>query len=207
MKFEVLARPGFAAFTTREFATEASVPLASATRQLRRASDRGALVRVTRGVWANPAHPSFHPLACVPKILGREQGHVSFLTALHSRGLISQIPRSFQIATTGHGRKLLTPIGTFELFRLSPKMMRDGIVWSETRVPYRIATAEKALLDTIYISTKRGSRFRSLPELDLGGFNARRFRSLLTTVDDPRVVTAIERRFVALTTRARPAAR
>ena len=120
------------------------------------------------------------------------------MTALHTRGVISQIPRTIQVATTGHGRKLVTPVGTFELFRLAPKLMRAGIVWSETRVPYRIATVEKALLDTLYISTKRGGRFRSLPELDLTGFSRRRFRSLLAQLEDRRAITAIERRFLAL---------
>jgi len=198
MKFEVLPRPEFAVFTTREFAIETGVAMASATRQLSHAAERGALVRITRGVWASPTNPAFHPLVCVPKILGREQGHVSFLTALHTRGVISQIPRTIQVATTGHGRKLVTPVGTFELFRLAPKLMRAGIVWSETRVPYRIATAEKALLDTLYISTKRGGRFRSLPELDLTRFSRRRFRSLLAQLEDRRAITAIERRFLAL---------
>jgi len=198
MRFELLSRPEFAAFTTREFATDAGIAMASATRQLGRAADRGALLRITRGVWGNPANPAFHPLVCVPKILGREQGYVSFLTALHSRGVIDQIPRTFQVATTGHGRKLVTPVGTYELFHLAPRMMRGGIEWSETRASYRIATAEKALLDTLYISTKRGGRFRSFPELHLQGFSVRRFRSLLVQVDDARVMTAVERRFDAL---------
>lgn len=112
--------------------------------------------------------------------------------------MISQIPRTLQIATTGHGRKLVTSVGTYELFGLTPKMMRSGIEWSDTRVPDRIATAEKALLDTLYISTKRGGRFRSLPELDLTRFSVRRFRSLLASIDTPRVMTAVERRFAAL---------
>lgn len=201
MRFELLERPEFAAFTTREFAAEADVAIATATRQLGSAAERGALVRITRGVWANPANPAFHSLACVPKIVGREQGYVSFLTALHLHGVLSQIPRAIQVATTGHGRRLVTPVATFELFRLSPALMRAGIEWSDTRAPYRIATAEKALLDTLYIGLHRGRRFRSLPELELGAVNRRRFRALLSQASDPRVVTAVERRFQELVER------
>ena len=47
------------------------------------------------------AHPYFHPLSCVPYLLGKEQGYVSFLTALHLHCVISQIPKTIQIATTG----------------------------------------------------------------------------------------------------------
>jgi predicted transcriptional regulator of viral defense system len=195
MRFELLERPEFGAFTTREFAVEADIAMATATRQLSRAAARGAVVRLTRGVWANPGNSAFHPLACVPKILGREQGYVSFLTALHLHGVLSQIPRTIQVATTGHGRRLITPVATYELFRLSPALMRAGIEWSDTRAPYRIATVEKALLDTLYIGLRRGRRFRKLPELELHGLSRRRCRALLSQASDPRVATAVERRF------------
>ncbi|MBC8071812.1 MAG: type IV toxin-antitoxin system AbiEi family antitoxin domain-containing protein [Deltaproteobacteria bacterium] len=198
MKFEVLAGPGFAVFTTRDLAIAAGITVASATRQLGAAAERGALVRLTRGIWANRLHPEFHPLAAVPKIIGPEEGHVSFLTALHLHGVISPIPRTMQLATTGHGRTLETPIGTYELFRLSPTMMREGIVWSETRAPYRIATAEKALIDTLYISSYRGRRFKSLPELDLEQLRTRRLAPLLEQIRSARARAAVARRLSAL---------
>jgi predicted transcriptional regulator of viral defense system len=198
VKFEVLRDPGFAAFTTRDFAMVAGVAIATATRQLSAVARRGGLVRLTRGVWANPAHPDFHPLVCVPKILGREQGYVSFLTALHLHGALSQIPRAIQVATTGHSRRLVTPIARYELFQLDPKLMRDGVSWSSTRAPYRIATLEKALVDTLYISIRRGGRFRALPEVDLAALNRRRARRLIALSEDPRAQTAIERRLDVL---------
>jgi hypothetical protein len=76
----------------------------------------------------------------VPVLLGSEQGYVSFLSALHLRGAVAQIPRSVQVATTGHTRSLRTPVGTFEFFQLKPGMLLDGIVWSDSPKPYRIAT-------------------------------------------------------------------
>jgi len=81
--------------------------------------------------------------------------------------------------------------------------MTEGVVWSETRVPYRIATPEKALLDTLYVSTRKGRRFRSLPELDLSRrrFRRTRFAALVRNIDNPRIATAIERRFDALVQR------
>ncbi len=198
MRFEILATAGFAAFTTRDFATAAGIAVASATRQLSAAVRHGALVRLTRGIWANPTHPDYHPLVCVPKIIGPEQGYVSFLSALHLHGAISQIPRAIQVATTGHGRRLVTPVATYELFQLDPKLMRDGVTWSSTRAPYRIATVEKALVDTLNLSIRRGGRFRSLPEVDLAAVNPKRARRLIALSEDPRAQTAIERRLAAL---------
>lgn len=201
MKPEVLTDPDLVVFTTRELAMRAGVSVASASRQLARAADTGVLTKVTRGVWANTRNPAFHPHLCVAAILGSEDGYVSFLTALHLHGLISQIPTRVHVATTGHSRRVVTPVGTFELFQLAPKLMREGVEWADTHVPYRIATAEKALFDTLYISTRKGRRFQSLPELELSPrvFSRRRFRELLRGVDDPRIVTAIDRRFDALT--------
>jgi hypothetical protein len=200
---DVLSDPSFVVFTTREYAVESDVAIATASRQLARAADSGPLVRVTRGVWANPTHPWFHPLACVPKLLRNEQGYVSFLTALHLRGVVDQIPRSMHVATTGHARKLETPVGHFELFHLAPGMMRHGVEWSETRIPYRIASSEKALLDTFYISLRRGRRFRSLPELDMKPITKRSFLALLEDIEDPRIASAIRARFDGVWERAR----
>lgn len=204
MNLEVLSRPEYVAFTTREYAEASDMAVASASRQLGAASERGPLVRLTRGVWANPTHPYFHPLVCVPKLIGNEQGYVSFLTALHLREVIEQIPRAIQIATTGHARKLSTPVGFYEFFHVAPKLMRRGIEWSDTRIPYRIATAEKALLDTLYISLRRGRRFRSLPELDLRPLTKRRFMGLLEEIDDPRIAGSVRERFERMYRAARP---
>jgi predicted transcriptional regulator of viral defense system len=205
MNLEVLSRPEYVVFTTREYAEASGIAVASASRQLGSATEHGPLVRLTRGVWANPSHPYFHPLACVPKLLGNEQGYVSFLTALHRRAVIEQIPRGIHIATTGHARQLSTPVGFYEFFHLAPKMMRRGIEWSDTRIPYRIATAEKAMLDTIYISLRRGRRFRSLPELDQRPMTRRRFTELLQDIDEPRVQASVRKRFERIWSEARAA--
>lgn len=204
MSPEIFTDPELAVFTTRDLALRSGASVSSTSRQLGRIAEDGALVRVTRGVWANPRSPAFHPHLCVAKLLGNEQGYVSFLTALHLHGVVSQIPTRIQVATTGHARRLVTPVGTFEMFQLAPELMREGVVWTETRVPYRIATSEKALLDTLYISTRKGRRFASLPELDLSRPHFRRtaFAALVRGVDNERIAAAIARRFEDLASRA-----
>jgi len=51
-------------------------------------------------------------------LMGKEQGYVSFLIALHLHGLVSQIPKTIQIATTGHARTLGSPIGRYEFLQI-----------------------------------------------------------------------------------------
>jgi len=105
----------------------------------------------------------------------------NMVSALHLHGLISQIPKTLQIATTGHARTLNSPIGRFEFLQIKPELMKQGIKWSDTHLPYLIATAEKALIDTLYLSTRKNRRFASLPEVDirLRSFRKREFERLL----------------------------
>jgi len=198
MKLDLVSSSALAIFTTREYARLSGMSVTTASRQLGRLEqDNRSLVRLTRGVWANTSHPQFSALACIPVLLGPEHGYVSFLTALHLRGAISQIPGSIQVATTGHTRRLKTPVGLFEFLQLKTDMFVHGIEWSDTSRPYRIATTEKALLDTFYIATRRNRRFASLPELHLrdAGFNSRRYRELMSQLNLPaQIATAIRQR-------------
>ena len=166
-------------FTTRHYAALCDTRIDVASRQLARLARRGALVRVTRGVWSQPDHPRFTPFAVAPWLLGNEQGYVSFLAALHLHGLISQIPGSIQVATTGHTRSLATPFARYEFLRIQPFMMLEGIDTSATDPTYFVANAAKALLDTLYIATRKGLRFASLPEVDIHEAHARELRRLL----------------------------
>jgi predicted transcriptional regulator of viral defense system len=184
----------FVVFTTREFANHVDISMSAAAKRLSRLSDKEFLTRVTKGVWANTDHPYFHPLCCVPYLLGKEQGYVSFLTALHLHGVVSQIPKTIQIATTGRARTLNSPVGRFEFFQIKPELMTQGVDWSETRLPYLVASAEKALLDTLYLATRKNRRFARMPEIDVlqSGFRVWEFGRLIDELPIPtRILSAM----------------
>lgn len=185
----------FIIFTTRDFASYSSISMPAASKRLSRLADKKLLTRITKGLWANTSHPWFHPLACVPYLLGKEQGYVSFLTALHLHGLISQIPKTLQIATTGHARTLTSPVGHYEFLQIKPELMKQGTQWSDTHLPYLIATAEKALIDTLYLSTRKNRRFARLPEVDIRqtAFRKREFERLLKQLPIPPRISAVMR--------------
>lgn len=198
---ELFKQAEFVVFTTRDFAAAGNLTLSAASKRLERLVQRRFLTRVTRGVWANEGHPYFQPLACVPYLLGKEQGYVSFLTALHLHGVISQIPKSIQVATTGRGRILDSPVGQFEFLKMKPEFMRNGVEWSGNWQPFLLATREKALLDVLYISTRKNRRFAKLPELDLveSGFRRKEFERLLRESPYPiRIRSAIQARWQRL---------
>ena len=187
-----------ALFTTRLFAVSTDRRVDSSSRALTGLAARGLLVRVTRGLWAQPDHPSFTPFGAVGFLLGHEHGHVSFVSALHRHGVIAQIPGAVHIATTGHGRVLESPIGRFEFFQLRPQMMNGGVDVSDTEPPYPIATPEKALLDTIYIGLRR-RRFVRLPELDTDDVDPEALKILLDgQITAPPLRRAVEARLTEL---------
>lgn len=190
-----LQQQRFIAFSTRDYAVYAEISVAAATKRLTRLAIAGSVVLVTRGHWANTAHPYFSPYSVVPMLLGNEHGYISFLTSLHRCGIISQIPNSIQIATTGSARVLNSPIGRFEFHHMKASMFQGGIEWADAKVKYLMATPEKSLLDTFYLATRKGRQFRHLPELDLEAFDPKKFKILLNSqIKELKIKNAIIRR-------------
>lgn len=166
-------------FTTHGFAQEHELSISAASHRLTRLRDQGLVESLTQGVWYQPKHKGLSRFSAVPLLLGKEQGYISFLTALNLHDVIEQIPSQITVATTGYPRKLNTPLGIYEFIKLSPTLMLSGYDWSESAQPYLLASPEKALLDTFYISTRKGRRFHSLPEIDWDRINKRKLRQLL----------------------------
>jgi len=168
-------------FTTRDYAIQTGISNSAAARLLMHITPEKEVIRVTRGLWVYAKENEVHPFSITPYLLGNEHGYISLLTALHIHGILFQIPTRTQVVTTAHSRVVKTKLGVFEFFQMKPEMMLDGVVWSDTKLPFRIATPEKALLDVFYLSTRKGKRFSSLPELDLqeSGFKRKVFLRLL----------------------------
>ena len=192
---DVFDSKDFIVFTTRDYANYASLSISAASKKLARLKENKLLTRVTKGVWANTSSPYFHPISCAPCLLGKERGYVSFFTALHFHGLMSQIPKTIQIATTGHSRTLDSTVAHYEFIQVKPELMQQGIIWTETQLPYSLATAEKALIDVLYIATRKNRRFISLPELTLtaDSFSKNKFRQLFQKLPlSTRILNAMQ---------------
>ena len=94
-----------------------------------------------------------------------------------------------------HARTLNSPVGHYEFLQIKPELMKQGIKWSETHLPYLIATAEKALIDTFYLSTRKNRRFVHLPEVDTRQtvFHEREFERLLKQLPIPLRISSVIR--------------
>jgi len=89
--------------------------------------------------------------------------YVSFWSALHRHDMIEQIPRQISVASPDRTRHVKTTIGAYSIHHLAPELF-DGYRGSQDSG--YLATAEKALFDTVYIRASRGAQI-FLPELSL----------------------------------------
>ena len=152
-------------FTTGEIARLAHSSLSVTSRVLRSMATRGGVKRVVRGVWYLPDDPRFSVYSLIHYLAGGHRAYISFVSALHLQGIIEQIPQLVYAATTGHTKLLRTSVGTFSFHRLTPELF-GGFDWYQDRRDFLIATPEKALVDSLYLSSRRSARFRFFPELE-----------------------------------------
>jgi len=135
-------------FTLRELAILGNENIPSVGMALCRAEKSG-LVGHIRDLWINMLDmPTPEDVALAIKPLS----YISFESALYKHGVLSQSPRGLlSLATASRPAKLSTPLGDMQFIHLSDKLFFG---FDENR----LATAEKAFLDMIYIRIRRGIR-------------------------------------------------
>jgi predicted transcriptional regulator of viral defense system len=180
---QAIGRP---VFTTREIAGIRSASLSSTSQSLTRMAELGLVTAVSRGLWCLPSDPRFTPFALVPFLSGRHRAYVSFFSALHLLGLTGQIPQVVYAATTAHTRVATTRVGKYSFHRMQPALFA-GFDWHSSG-QFLIATPEKAVVDCLYLSGRKGKRFGFLPELELPrDFSFRRARSWAARIAEPNL--------------------
>jgi len=158
-------------FTTRQIAILRGSSIAATSQTLARLDQYGLVKKVARGLWCLPHDPRFSQYSLVPFLVGAHRAYVSLISALHLHGLIEQIPEVIYAVTTGHTRMRDTPFGSFSFHRIHPHFF-VGFDWYGRRQDFLVATPEKALVDSLYLSSRKNRRFRFFPEINLGdGFN------------------------------------
>jgi predicted transcriptional regulator of viral defense system len=199
--------PSSPVFSTSEVAERAGIALSNASRDLAELARDGMVTRIRRGLWAVPGHPDFSPYAVVPHLFVEQPGgYVSLLCALNLHGLIDQIPRVVHVVTTAQRPVLKTPVGTYEFHKTQADLFGGFKPYRRTG-NFDIATPEKALFDTLYLSTRKGRRYASLPDLDLpAGFSASELERWIILVGHPPLRTAVRERWERLADRVRVAA-
>ena len=158
-----LKRLGTHGFETRDAAAALDVTAANAHMILRRLAHSGLLVHVSRGRWLQSA--DVPPFALPELISAPYPAYISLQSALFHHGLVEQIPAVIYAVTLGRPRRVRTPLGVVSFHRLPPELFSGFEVKDAGGA--KIATAEKALFDLLYLAPGRSRLFATLPELEI----------------------------------------
>ena len=175
-------------FETRDAAALLRVTQGNANKILGRLEDSGFLVHVARGRWLPSRNVARNVL---PELIAAPYpAYVSLQSALFLHGLIEQMPSVIYAVTLGRPRRVTTGIGTVSFHRMPPDLFSGFEVSADGA---KIATAEKALFDTLYLAPGRSRLFAHLPELEIPrGFRWAQLQSHLQRVKSP-----VRRKFIA----------
>ena len=158
-----LSALGVPSFATRDAATILRVTTANASTILRRLQQQGFLIHLARGRWGMARGISRFAL---PELLAvPDPAYVSLQSALFHHGLIEQVPAVIYAITLGRTRRIETSIGTVSFHRVPPDLF-TGFELNPSDGA-KIATAEKAVFDILYLAPARSRLFAQLPELEL----------------------------------------
>lgn len=160
-----IKKAGWPIFTTHEMASLSGKSPSTVVHSLSRLAKQGLLVKIYRGVWAEPGPRAISPFEIIPYLFPRQRVYVSFISALHLHGIVEQIPQVITLASTAHTSVLRTKAGVFSVHQIAPAFF-DGFDWYKGEGNFLIAEPEKALIDSLYLSSRKKKQFGSFPELD-----------------------------------------
>lgn len=156
-----LGRP---VFTTHELITASGKSTSTIVQSLNRLVEQGLLIKIYRGVWAEAGDKRVSAYEIIPCLFPRQRVYVSFISALHLHGIIEQIPQTITLASTAHTSTMRTQAGVFSVHQINPAIF-DGFDWYKGEGSFLIAEPEKALVDSLYLSSRKKKQFGHFPEL------------------------------------------
>ena len=160
-----IKKMGRPVFTTHELTALSGKSPSTVVHSLNRLAKQGLLMKIYRGVWGEPGPRAISPFEIIPYLFPRHRVYVSFISALHLHGIVEQIPQVTTLASTAHTSTLYTKAGVFSVHQIAPAFF-DGFDWYKGEGKFLIAEAEKALIDSLYLSSRKKKQFGSFPELD-----------------------------------------
>lgn len=150
-----------------------------ASQVLRRLAGSGHVARLKRGVWLVLENQD--PLSLAEYLTAPFPAYISLQTALYHHGIISQMPATIYSVSLARSRIYQTPVGTYSIHHVAGSFFFGYEFLGSSRI--KMASAEKAVLDVLYLSPAKSKLFAALPELDLGdSFDQKRAKQLLARI-------------------------
>ena len=190
---------GTRGFETRDATALLAVTPANANMILRRLERGGMLTHVSRGRWFTSRDVQRFAL---PELISAPYpAYVSLQSGLFHRGLIEQVPAVIYAVTLGRPRRIRTPLGVVSFHRMPPELFSGFEIDDASGA--KIATAEKALFDLLYLAPGRSRLFAKLPELEISrSFSWTRLQRYVALVKSASRHTLLTRTIARIKTNA-----
>jgi len=183
-----LLRLGTPVVGTREAAARLHLTVAAASRLLAGLVDAGLVRRVSRGLWA--LRTDLDPFVLPAFLTAPYPAYVSLWSALARHGMIEQVPRSLYAVSLDRTRRIDTGFGPFSIHHVTPALFAG---FATTGRGLHLATPEKALFDTLYVTGPSGGG-GYLPEIELpAGFDETAALGWLERIESARLRTLVGR--------------
>lgn len=185
-------------FTTHELCALSGKSSSAVTQALNFLEREGIIFKIYRGIWAETKSGKLSPYIVIPFLFPRHRAYVSFISALHLHGIIEQIPQVVTVASQAHSGSIRTKIGTFDIHQINALFFK-GFGWYKERENFLIAEPEKALIDSLYISTRRKRQFSHFPELHFTGtFSFKKAKEWVKEIPEPKIRVSVQKKLEVL---------
>lgn len=193
-----IRKAGRPVFTTHELTALSGKSPSTIVQSLNHLVEQGLLVKIYRGVWAELRLRPISPFEVIACLFPLQRVYVSFITALHLKGIVEQIPQVITLASTSHTRILRTQAGVFSVHQIAPAFF-GGFDWYNGEGSFLIAEPEKALIDSLYLSSRKKKQFGYFPELDFSPeFSFEKAAQWADRIADKRIRLYVHRSLEAL---------
>ena len=176
-------------FTTHELTAVSGKSASTVVQCLNRLVKQGLLVKIYHGIWAweGSGAKSISQFEIVPYLFPRRRVYVSFISALHLHGLVEQIPQVITLASLSHTRTIRTQAGVFSVHQIAPSIFK-GFDWYKGEGSFLVAEPEKALIDSLYLSSRKKKQFGHFPELRFPpGFSFKKTRQWAGNISEKKI--------------------
>jgi len=174
---------------TRDVSACLNIPNAQASKILDRLVKAGRFVRLMRGKWATTKQ--LDPLILPEYLTAPFPSYISLQTALFYHGMISQIPHTIYAVSLARTNQYSTSFGNISIHHLQP----DFFFGFEIVNHFKLASMEKALIDTLYLTPAKSKLFKTLPEIEFpASFSIKKTNAIINKITSMRIKTIVQKR-------------
>lgn len=180
-------RKGKSIYNFSELVRISSLPISSTRRAVQRLLQRGLLLKLGKGLYANPfVLPSLEEVAAVLY----PPSYISLESALFLHGISEQAPQMLTCVSINKTKTFSTSLGEIAYFHVK----KEFFFGYDTKDRYPLAWPEKAALDFVYIQRMNGLT-PSLDEWNLRNFDVDKMYSLAMSY--PKTVRNHIKKFIS----------